>query len=244
MAEALALVEQAIDRDPQYGPALAWAAWCCVRLVSDHLSCDPEADRARASRYARQALKVAPDDPGALAHAAFALGYLGEDIDAMIALVDRALGLNPSYARGWNVAGYLRGLAGDTEGCIEHLETALRLSPRARVGTTFLLLGGGYFFSKRFAEALPKLHLAIQEDPTHPFALRVLAACYAHMGRIAEARQTVERLRALTTALIGTMNHVRNPEHRELLVSGLRLAAGETWPHGGDETFAPSEVPA
>jgi adenylate cyclase len=29
-AEALRLLEQAIDRDPRYGPALAWAAFKCT----------------------------------------------------------------------------------------------------------------------------------------------------------------------------------------------------------------------
>lgn len=90
MLEALRLVEQAIERDPQYGAAFAWGAIYCVRLVADNLSPDPKADREKASRYARQALKVAGDDPSSLANAAFALAYLGEDINAMIALVDRA----------------------------------------------------------------------------------------------------------------------------------------------------------
>ncbi len=31
--EALGLLEQAIARDPNYGPALAWAAFCCHRLI-------------------------------------------------------------------------------------------------------------------------------------------------------------------------------------------------------------------
>jgi hypothetical protein len=31
--EALRLTEQAIARDPHYGPALAWAAFCCFRLL-------------------------------------------------------------------------------------------------------------------------------------------------------------------------------------------------------------------
>src|ERR1700730_15827849 len=35
MRQALALLEEAIARDPQYGPALAFAAYCCMQLVSD-----------------------------------------------------------------------------------------------------------------------------------------------------------------------------------------------------------------
>ena len=35
---------------------------------------------------------------------------------------------------------------------------------------------------------------------------------------------------AVTSVLIPDANYLRNPEHRELLLSGLRLAAGEeTW---------------
>ena len=35
--EALRLLEQAIARDPRYGPALAWAAFCCFRLLHRRL---------------------------------------------------------------------------------------------------------------------------------------------------------------------------------------------------------------
>ena len=47
--EALRLMEQAIARDPRYGPALALAAFCCFRLLSDGRSGDPAADRDRKS---------------------------------------------------------------------------------------------------------------------------------------------------------------------------------------------------
>jgi len=40
-------------------------------------------------------LAVAGNDPCVLADAAFALACFGEDIDAMTALVDRALAFNP-----------------------------------------------------------------------------------------------------------------------------------------------------
>jgi adenylate cyclase len=71
------------------------------------------------------------------------------------------------------------------------------------------------------------LLIAIQEDPSFPFPYRVLAACYAHMGRLNEAREIVARLRAITPVVIPDASFLRNPEHRELLLSGLRLAAGE-----------------
>lgn len=51
----------------------------------------------------------------------------------MTALADRALTLNPSYARGWHASALLRLFAGESDLAIEHVETSLRLSPRARV---------------------------------------------------------------------------------------------------------------
>jgi adenylate cyclase len=225
--EALRLMEQAIARDPLYGPALAWAALCCQRLVLDHRSEDPAADRLKGADFARRALEVAGDDPGILANAALVLAYFGEDIGAMMALVDRALALNPNYARGWLISGTLRLFAGQPDISIEHVDAALRLSPRARVGGSFSPKGVAHFFARRFDEAVPKLLLAIQEDPRLPNSYRFLAACYAHMGRLDDAREIVARLRAITSVVIPDANHLRNPEHRELYLSGLRLAAGE-----------------
>jgi len=53
------------------------------------------------------------------------------------------------------------------------------------------------------------------------------AACYAHMGRRDDARETVERLRAITSVVMPRTIPLRNAEHRELYWSGLRLAVGE-----------------
>ena len=225
--QALRLLERAIARDPRYGPALALAAYCCYRLLLDGRSEDREVDRLKGAGFARQALEVAGDDPVVLVHAALALAWFGEDIGAMLALVDRALTLNPNYARGWQINGVLRSWAGEPDIAIEHVETALRLSPRARVGTSFLTMGMAHFVNGRFDAAVPKLLVAIQEDPSLPAPYCWLAACYAHMGRLDAAREIVTRLRASGAIVMGSGSTLRNSEHRELLLSGLRLAMGE-----------------
>ncbi len=226
-AEALRLLELAINRDPHYGPALAWAAFCCHRLLLDGRSEDPAADRLKGADYARRALEITNDDPAILANAAYTLGYLGEDIGAMLALVERALALNPSFARGWFISGVLRLYAGQPEIAIEHAEASLRLSPRARVGWALLTIGAAHFYARRFDEAVPKLLLAIQEDPSLPNPYRYLAACYAHIGRLDEAQTVIRRLRPITGVVVPDVSYLRNAEHRELYLSGLRLAAGE-----------------
>ena len=75
--------------------------------------------------------------------------------------------------------------------------------------------------------ALAALRVSLEEVPTFTPTYRTLAACYAHMGRLDEAREIIKRLASLTPVVVPTANPLRNPEHRELFLSGLRLAAGE-----------------
>ena len=128
----------------------------------------PETNRRKAIDLARQALQVAENDPGILANAALVLAHFGEDIGAMIGLVDRALALNPSFARGWYLSGVLRIWAGQHDLAIEHVETSLRLSPRERMGQPLYVMGTAYFFKRQFDEAASKLLLAIQDHPGSP----------------------------------------------------------------------------
>jgi TolB-like protein/DNA-binding winged helix-turn-helix (wHTH) protein/predicted ATPase/Tfp pilus assembly protein PilF len=238
--EALRLMEQAIERDPHYGPALAWAAGCVQRLIHDQRSADPAADARKGVAYARRALEVAGDDPVIIVNAAMALAALGEDIDAMAALVDRALALNPNFARGWHVSAVVRNWAGQSDIAIAHAETALRLSPRARVGLSSFTIGAAHFFQRRFAEAEAKLRLAIQQDEGLPAPYQFLAACYAHMGRMDDAREIVGRLRGICDFVIPDGAIWRDPAQRALYLSGLRMATGETVTESDDVAISAS----
>ena len=227
LLEALDLLEGAIARNPFYGPAHAWAAICHLWLCYDGWAEDPEGSRRKALDLAEEALALADDDPGVLANAAHVLGATGEDINTAMALVDRCVSLNPSYARGWYVSGMLRVCAGQCDAGIEQLEKSLRLSPRTYLSRPRYLLGLAYFFSGRFDQAAELLALSKHEFAGVPHVYRALASCYAHMGRLEEARAVVERLRALTPNVIPSFLPYPNPEQRELFLSGLRLAAGE-----------------
>jgi hypothetical protein len=83
---------------------------------------------------------------------------------------------------------------------------------------------GPVLIASRFADAVPKLLVAIQEHPEHPWPFRFLASCYAHMGRLDEAREMVARLRAITPVVVPSVIPYRSPEHCALLLSGLRIA--------------------
>jgi|HubBroStandDraft_6_1064221.scaffolds.fasta_scaffold38589_2 TolB-like protein/class 3 adenylate cyclase len=229
LARALDLLEQAIAREPRYGLALAVAATFRVDLenydwVDDR---EEEENRRAAIALAREALSAAADDPGVLGRAAMVLGRFGEDIDAALALIDRALVLNPSFAYAWYWSGWLRLFAGQADLAIKHFETSMRLNPRSQRGFHLAGIGFAHFLNHRFEDALAVLRVSLEEVPAFTPAYRTLAACYAHMGRLDEARLILKRLAALTPVVAPTANPFRHPEHGELFLSGLRLAAGE-----------------
>jgi adenylate cyclase len=222
---ALDLLEGAIARDPDYGPALALDAACRLHIDINVWTADLASNRRQAIAAARRALDVCEGDAGVLVNVAFVLAYFGEDIDAMLALVDRAVASNPSYARGWYLGGLIRLWAGDPDRAVADIEKSIRLNPRDRLGVQTFLIGTAHFFSHRFEQAIATLLLAAQEHPGWPSTYRFLASSYAHLGRFRDAEEAVARLREVTTAVMPTsVEQYRKPEYRELYLSGFRLA--------------------
>jgi TolB-like protein len=130
--QALDLLGRAIEFDPRYAPALALAAWWREQLDANDWADEEALNRDKAIKLAWRALQLADDDPTVLSDAAGVLGTFGEDIDVALALIDRALELNPSSAIAWHWSGWLRLSAGEPDLAIEHFQKALRLDPRAR----------------------------------------------------------------------------------------------------------------
>jgi TolB-like protein len=222
---ALDLIEQALKRDAQYGLALAQAAFLHQNLDLNCWSEDEQRNRQDGIELARRALQATFDDPIVLGNAAFVLGYFEPDINPAIALIDRALDLNPSFAPGWVRSGWLRSWAGETDVAIEHFEKSLRLNPLRRAPGTFGI-AVGHFFARRLEKAAAMLLLSLQEHPNWAPCLRFLVSCYANLGQLGDAQATVQKLRLITPVLIPSAEHWRIREDRQFYLDGLRMAVG------------------
>lgn len=226
--EALDRLSQAIELDPTYGPALALSAVYHQALCTAGWADDAEATRQKAIRLARLAVRNAGADAATLARAAWILSSLGEDIDVAMALMDQSLHLNPSFADGWRWSGWLRLWAGLPDAAIDHFERSRRLNPLAPGGGTLMAIGVAHFFARRLEQARTVLLQSLQEHPGWVPTNRFLAACCAHLGQLDEAKVIVERLRGMTSVVLPTADHWRDPQQREFYLSGLRLAMRET----------------
>ena len=201
------------------GTALAWVM--PLGTTSQALAADYPG-------LAVHAVEIAKDDSNVLWMAAFAVWILAQDGPRARDLAYRALRLNPNSSMALTIAGWVESHLANHDKGIELIGRALRLSPRESVGTPLWLVGESYFFKRQFEMAEPKLLLSIQDNPGSPPAYRTLAACYAHMGRLDEARAIVAKLRALTPLVVYRDLPFRNAEDNEFFLSALRLAAGET----------------
>jgi adenylate cyclase len=229
--QALELLGRAIERDLSYAPALALAAYCRVAFYVSHQAGgranNLETHCQEAIDFARKAIRYAPDDPYVLATAAYVFGFLNEDIGVATSLVDRSLSLNPNFAQGWYWSGVLRNWSGLPDRALEHFSMFLRLSPRDRFSFYLFGISVALFLSRRFEETAAKLRELLENAPGHIYGYRFLASCYVHMGRLDQARQIIERLKSIPAVVVPSIVPFRNPEHCELFLSGLRLAAGE-----------------
>ena len=223
---ALELLTEAIEREPGFGAALSVAAWCHVQIDTYGWARDQEKNRRDGLALAHRALQFADDDPGVIGRVAFVVGRFGDDIDGAIALIDRSLQLNPGYAGGWHISGWLRLFAGLPDLALEHFSTSTRLSLRGQRMETLTGIGMAHLLGKRFDDAVAVLRVSLEQFPHFAQTYRYLAAAYAHSGRFDEARAVVERLKIITPMVIPRTVPFRNAEHRELFLSGLRLALG------------------
>ena len=227
--EALPLFYRAIELDPEFASAYGGAAWCIVWRKVNGWMTDRSKEMAEGERLARLAVSLGRDDAVALTRGGHALGHFARDLDGGIALIDRAVLLNPNFAPAWFLGGFLRVFRGETESAMEHLAHAVRLSPldpemvRMQAGTAL-----AHFFAGHFDSASAWAEKALRNLPTLLVAIAIAAASHALAGRTEEARQAMQRLRALRPSLhISDLKDwlpIHRPEDLARFADGLRLA--------------------
>ena len=226
---ALPLFHKAIALDPEFASAHAMAAWChCWRKINGWMIDQPR-EFAEGIRLARLAVELGKDDAVALTRAGHTLAHLAGDVDGAVALLDKALMLNPNLAAAWFLGGFLRAERGDPEAAIEFFTRAMRFSPldpemfRMQAGMAM-----SHLFAGRFDLALSWAEQSFQQLPSFVFVVLIIAACHALTGRMDQARDAADHLRKLDPAFciskLDAWIPIRRPEHRASLANGLRLA--------------------
>jgi TolB-like protein len=227
LGQALELFKKTIEIDPDFASAYAMAAWC----YSVHLWFwrAGREEASEAERLARLAARLGTDDATALSVAGFVLADIARDFDIGIAMVSRALTLNPNLLTAWFLGGWVRLINGEPDVAIEHFAHAERLSPfDPFIWGVHAGIANAHFCAGRDNEALSAAEHCLRDMPNYFPALRVVAASSAFTGAMDRARKTVLRIRELNPAWciseIKERFSYRRSEDIARMIEGLRKA--------------------
>jgi adenylate cyclase len=227
LAEALRLVQRALELDPGFAAAAALAGDCYMENVLRNYAIDPQFERNEAVRLMRLALSLDDGDPDTLASAASISALLVGDCEAEVEMADRAVALNPNSYHAWNRRGWVYKIAGQPEEAIRSFERAMRMSPvDPQLYSTFTGMGFALIELRRFDEAIVAGKKALRQNPSHPGPYRCLASAFAHLGRDAEVREAAARMLEIDPAFTISAWIARSQLSKtaKLMIEGFRKA--------------------
>lgn len=220
---ARSLYERALEMSPRYGRAHAALSRTHNLDWRYRWTEDRDASRQRALELAVQAIECDSNDARGYAELGYVRLYRKEH-DRSLAAYRRALNLNPNDADILAEMGDALAHAGQPEEALAHVERAMRLNP---------------FYPDRYLWAMANAQMKLREferaidsiqrmnNPAQ--GRRILACCYAHLGRLDEARLQAQLIREFDPEF--TAEHWateicpdRLPEHVELFLQGLKAA--------------------
>lgn len=202
-AEAIGLLEAALELEPDYGLALALLSWCHGQCAVYNWSNHPE-QKVQALRLARRAAAIDGRNPLVL----ILLGTaecLAQNIDSAALHVSQGLALDPNSAWGWNRSGYIHTYRGQADTAVEHFNRSRRLSPFDPMRhSTYFGLAGANFVAEKYEEALAWIDQAVLCGPEMTWAHRLGAACAAMIGDRVRAARAVEQVRSFAPGIGAT----------------------------------------
>jgi len=197
LADAQHMFRQAIEIDPGLARAYAAAEEAFFfQFVGGYVDTG-EAAKADALRFAEKAVQLDGED----AFNRYALGRaltLVRRHDSAVFELRKAIELNPSFAQAHSALAMALATGGHPEEALPHIELAMRLSPQDPYFGQFLVRRAeACLFSGRVEEAVEAAERSLREPNIQWSRWAILAAAQAHLGRLEEARRSIEALRIL-----------------------------------------------
>ncbi|MGH6982191.1 MAG: adenylate/guanylate cyclase domain-containing protein [Stellaceae bacterium] len=191
MTQAREFFERALALDPGNIEALVGVAMVDTMFGGSFFTPDRAARLAAAEKALNHALNLAPEHARAHMYSGMVKMWTNRAVDG-IAECERALTLDRNLVNAHVSIGLGKifdGRGGETE---QHIQEALRLSPRDTVAYLFIFVAGnGMIYSGRYEEAAAWLRRAIETNRNFPLAHFYLAAALVELGKMDEARNAL-----------------------------------------------------
>jgi adenylate cyclase len=228
LANAQHMFRRAIEIDPGLARAYAAAEEAFFfQFVGGYVGTGG-ATKADALRFAERAVQLDGQD----AFNRYALGralILMRRHDSAVFELGKAIELDPSFAQAHYALAMALATGGRPKEALPHIELAMRLSPQDPYFGQFLVRRAeAYLFLGRIEEAVESAEQSLREPNIQWSRWAILAASQAHLGRLEEARRSIEALQALRPGidLAFTRDYwpIADINALEYLIEGLRKA--------------------
>lgn len=224
---AQALLEKAIEIDPNYGQALSVLA--TSHMFGVHLGW---AELAKAAPLAEHAATKAVqlDREDAWAHTALGSVYFStRRLGDALSEFETALRLNSNFCLAQGYYALALSYAGRTEDSFEAAQRAIRLSPRdPSLAIYYGIAGYARFMTRQYDEAVALAREAIRHRGDLTGAYRVLAVSAGMSGDTSTASMALQELRrtqpSISLSWIATQLPWSNEADREHYLEGFRRA--------------------
>jgi TolB-like protein/class 3 adenylate cyclase len=195
--ESQALFDEALRLDPSNVEALVGAARSLTTAVFGNMTDDPTSHLDKAENLLRRALSIMPEH--AMAHALLGGIHARRGrIDDDIAECEQAIRLDPNLPFAYLTLSVANLYLDRPEECLNHLDEAIRRSPRDPLFYIFHYVTGGALVSLgRFEEAIAAYRRSIDTNRMHPAPYFYMGAVHWHLGRHAEAKRWIDEGLAL-----------------------------------------------
>jgi len=189
------LLDQAIERAPDYAKAKAVRAWCTT-LIGWHFISPSREQREESLRLANEALLSPEADAEVHAYAGYTIGFMSEESQRAISLVEEVTRQCPSFAWAWASLALLESYHGAPQRAIELAETALRLSPRdPQSFRCEMAICKSHLVLKQYEQSLYYAEMGLQKCPSNAFFEMCQIACLVEMKQMEKALVLAARFR-------------------------------------------------
>jgi tetratricopeptide (TPR) repeat protein len=169
------------------------------------------------------------DDDEAWGHAVLGMAdlWFTQNHERSIAEEERAVSLIPNDATFRGFLSNVLCLGGRSEEALTEIEFAMRLNPH-HPPLALHMIGRALLTLRRYGDALPHIERLVGTMPSNTNARAMLAACYAALDRIDDARTMIEEIAKISPTYSLREIPVRTPykleEDREHYLDLLRKA--------------------